>query len=73
MKTTRDQVLEILDRLPQDATLERVALEINNKASVLRGLEDARQGRVTSHEEVKERLKVWRESPGRTKPFDVST
>jgi predicted transcriptional regulator len=65
MKTARRELLETLERLPDDAPMETLLAELHFKASVLRGLEDARSGDVVSHEEVRSRLNKWLESSGR--------
>ena len=65
MKTAKQELSELLDRLPDDAPMDTLLAEMHFKASVLRGLEDARRGEVVSHEEVKARLNKWLESSGR--------
>ena len=64
MKSAKQQVLDALERLPDDATTDTVLAEIHVKAAVLRGLDDARAGRVVDHEEVKSRLDKWLASSG---------
>ena len=68
MKSTRDQVLEILDKLPEDVSLERFILEIRQRADIELGFEQLRRGEGISHDEVKERLRAWRASYGRPEP-----
>jgi|CXWL01.1.fsa_nt_gi predicted transcriptional regulator len=65
MKTARRELLELLERLPDDAPMETLLAEMHFKASVLRGLEDSHRGDVVSHEEVRSRLNKWLESSGR--------
>ena len=64
MKTARRELLEVLERLPDDAPMETLLAELAFKASVLRGLEDARAGRVYTSEEVRSRLNHKLESSG---------
>ncbi|MEX0750398.1 MAG: hypothetical protein WD359_06270 [Dehalococcoidia bacterium] len=71
MKTAKQELRELLEQLPDDAPLEVLILEIQNRASVRRGFDELRRGEGISHEEVKERLRTWRESFGRQKPVDA--
>lgn len=48
----RDQVRQIADQLPADATWEDVRYQIELRASIERGLSDVEAGRVTSVEEL---------------------
>jgi predicted transcriptional regulator len=67
MKTAKQELIELLERLPDDAPMDSLLAEMHFKASVLRGLEEARRGEVVSHEVVKERLDAWLKSSGREK------
>jgi len=71
MKTAKQEMLELIERLPDDASLEALLLEIQNMASIRRGFEELRRGEGISHEEVKEHLRAWRESYGRRRPVDA--
>ena len=53
-KTT---VRELLERLPDDCTLEDILYHLYVLQAVEAGLADAEAGRTVSHEEVKERLR----------------
>ena len=53
----KDTVRELLDRLPDDCTLEDILYHLYVVQSVNRGLADAEAGRTISHEEVHERLR----------------
>ena len=67
MKTAKQELSEVLERMPDDAPMETLLAEVRFRASVLRGLADLANGDVVSHEEVKETLNRWRESSGRKK------
>jgi predicted transcriptional regulator len=67
MKTAKQELQEVLERLPDDAPLANLIHELQFKASVLRGLEQAQRGEGTSHEELKSQLNEWRASSGRQK------
>lgn len=57
MGKTKDDVNALLDRLPDDCTLDEVLYHIYVMREVTLGLKDAAEGNVTSHEEVEAELK----------------
>ncbi len=60
--TDKEQVLKVLERLPDDATLAEIRYEIDVLAMLKERMADVRAGGKTiSHEEVKQRLKKWLE------------
>jgi hypothetical protein len=65
VKTAKDETRELLEILPDDVSLDGIAIELHLRASILRGLEDISRGEGVEHEEVKRRLKKWLESSGR--------
>ena len=65
MKTPKQEAFEILARLPDDVSFETLIAQLHFKASVLRGLAEARRGEGIPHEEVERRLEMWLESSGR--------
>lgn len=63
MQTAKDQVKQLLDQLPDDATLSDIRLELNDSLYTLYvrqqielGLQASREGRVTPHADVKKRF-----------------
>lgn len=48
----KEQVEKMFDRLPDEATWSQLEYEIYVRKAIEEGLEDARVGRVVSHEEV---------------------
>lgn len=56
METAKDQVQQILEMLPEDASLEDIQYHIYVRQKIEQGVEDAEAGRVLSHAEVKSRL-----------------
>jgi hypothetical protein len=50
-------VRELLDRLPDDCSLEDILYHLYVVQEIERGLADAEAGRVISHEEVEESLR----------------
>lgn len=60
MRTAKSQLKHILDRLPDEATLGDIRLELDDalyalyvQQEIVRGIEASRQDRVTPHAEVK--------------------
>lgn len=59
MQTAKQEVQELLQELPDDATLEDIQYRIYVKQKIAQGLADVRAGRVVSHEEVEKRFARW--------------
>ncbi|MCB1036721.1 MAG: hypothetical protein KDD47_23045 [Acidobacteria bacterium] len=57
--TAKEQVRQLLDELPDDASLTDIEYRIYLHAKVDQGLEDARNGRVLEQEEVEKRMAKW--------------
>jgi hypothetical protein len=55
--TTKDQVRALLDRLPEDCTLEDVQYHLYVVQAVARGDADAQAGRTIPHEQVADELR----------------
>jgi predicted transcriptional regulator len=60
METAKDQVQQILDILPESASLEDIQYHIYVRQMIEEGLADVDAGRVISHDEVERRLTKWR-------------
>lgn len=63
MQTAKDQVRQLLDQLPDNATLNDIRYELNDSLYTLYvrqqielGMQDSREGRVTPHADVKKRF-----------------
>lgn len=54
--TPKQRVLDAIQRLPADTTLDEAIESLIFLAKIERGLRDADAGRVFSHEEVKRRF-----------------
>ena len=61
MLTAKQEVQELLQELPDDATLEDIQYHIYVKQKVEQGLADVRAGRVISQKEVEKRFSRWLE------------
>ena len=59
MDTPKEQVQEVLENLPEDASLEAIQYHIYVRQKIEQGLADVAAGRVISHKEVKRRLNKW--------------
>src|SRR5882672_10158517 len=51
MKTAKEEVREILDQIPDNASLEEIQYHIYVRQKIERGLEDVKQGKTISQEE----------------------
>ena len=61
----KHEVLELIRRLPDDVTTTDIMEELYFKQQVDRGLRDVAEGRVLTHQELKEQIARWRTSAGR--------
>ena len=61
MSTAKEEVLQILGRLPDDATYEDIQYHIYVCQKVERGLKDVEEGRVVSQQDAERRMAKWLE------------
>lgn len=59
MKTARDEVRALLERLPEDASLEDIQYHVYVRQKIQKGLEAMREGKILSQEEVERRMSRW--------------
>lgn len=59
MATAKQDVLKLLDRLPEDARLEDIQYHLYVLQRVHRGREDVEASRVVPHAEVERRMAEW--------------
>jgi len=61
----KEEVIALIKKLPEDATLEDIMYHIYVKKKILMGIEEIEQGKSVSHEKVmanaKKRLEKWLE------------
>ena len=57
--TNKQTVIEAVRQLPDDASLEKISEEIAILAAIRRGDDAIEEGRVVTHEEVKEKFDSW--------------
>jgi predicted transcriptional regulator len=65
MGREKTEALELIRKLPDDVTTDAIMEELYFKQQVDKGLQDVAEGRVLTHQELKERLTRWRKSAGR--------
>ena len=61
MLPAKKEVKDILDKLPDDATLEDVQYRIYIRQKIDRGLDEAAAGKTVSEEEFDKRMAKWLE------------
>ena len=61
MRTAKDEVRELLESLPDDASLEDIQYHLYVRQKIQRGLEADEEGRTITHEEVVRRMSRWLE------------
>ncbi len=65
MGKEKTEALELIRKLPDEVTTDAIMEELYFKRQVDKGLRDVAEGRILSHQELKERLAQWRKSAGR--------
>ncbi len=61
MQTAKQEVSNLLNRLPDDCTLEDVQYHLYVLQKINRGLKDVEEGRVYTQEEVEKMMSKWLE------------
>lgn len=61
MNAAKEEVLRILELLPEDASLEDIQYHIYVRQKIDHGLEDVEAGRTLSEEEFDQRMSKWLE------------
>jgi len=59
MLTAKEEVKKILDQLPDDVSYEDIQYHIYVREKIERGLNDIRDGKILSQEEVEKRMSKW--------------
>jgi hypothetical protein len=65
MRNPKEEAIDLIGRLPDNITTPDIIEELFFKWQIDECLQDALEGRTISHEELKERLALWRQSVGR--------
>ena len=61
MKTPKEEIRNLLDTLPENASLEDIQYHIYLRQKVQKGLEAAERGKVFSQEEAERQMDKWTE------------
>ena len=61
MKTAKEKVRELLEELPEDASLEDIQYHIYVRQKIQKGLEAARRGKLIPQQEAEKRMARWLE------------
>lgn len=61
MHTPKQEVTNLLNRLPEDCSLEDIQYHLYVLQKIERGLKDAEKGRVYTQEEIEKRMAKWLE------------
>ncbi len=59
MSTVKERVSEIIQAQPDDSSFDEILRELAFSRMVERGLEDSRQNRTISNEEMEHRIRTW--------------
>lgn len=65
---TKEKVLSTLKELPEEFTLDDLFEKLIVIEKIEQGLLQVREGKVISHQEVKEKAKAWHKQTGANKP-----
>jgi predicted transcriptional regulator len=61
MNTAKEEVRQLLDRLPEEATFEEIQYQVYVLDEIRRGSEELDRGEGIAHDEAKRRLAKWLE------------
>ncbi|MES9858035.1 MAG: hypothetical protein ABW166_15755 [Sedimenticola sp.] len=59
MSAVKERMTEVIQSQPEDASYEEVLRELAFEQMIERGLDDSRNGRTISNEEMKRRIGAW--------------
>ncbi len=59
MNNVKQEIQQVLDGLPEDATIEDMMYRLYVRQKIEYAQEDVRAGRVISQEEVEKRMEKW--------------
>ena len=57
MQTAKQEVMELLQQLPDDSSLEEIQYHLHVRQKIQRGLQDVDRNKVHTQEEVEKRMK----------------
>ena len=59
MSTLKKEVIDLVEGLPEEATLEDIQYHLYVLQKVRKGLKDVEEGRVLSQEDMQKRFEKW--------------
>ncbi|MBI4469668.1 MAG: hypothetical protein HY650_10145 [Acidobacteria bacterium] len=59
MRTAKEAVRELLEQLPESASLEDILYHIYVRQKIQKGLDAAAEGRIMSQAEIEQRMARW--------------
>lgn len=59
MSAVKERMTEVIHGQPEDASYEEILRELAFEQMIEHGLEDSREGRTISNEEMKRRITAW--------------
>jgi predicted transcriptional regulator len=59
MKTAKEEIKEMLEKLPDNASFEEIQYHIYVQEKIEHGINEVREGRVVSQEEAEKRMAKW--------------
>lgn len=59
--TAKEKMKAVIEAQPDDATYDEILRELAFRRMVDRGLDDSRQGRTISNDEMRRRIRQWQE------------
>ena len=57
--TVKEKIKAVIDAQPDDASYDEIVRELAFERMVERGLEDSRNKKVISNDEMKHRIRLW--------------
>jgi len=61
---SKDEILKLIERLPDNATEADVMEELYFRIQVGKGIKEVAEGSVITHAQLKDRIAQWRKSTG---------
>lgn len=59
MGNVKEEAIQLIERMPNDCSIEDILYHLYVKKKVDQGLRDIEEGRVLSHDEMKARIRQW--------------
>ncbi len=59
-ENVKENIISFLRTLPDDVTIEDIMYHLYVRKKIQRGLEDVKEGRTVSHEEMQNLISTWK-------------